>query len=147
MWQGELFENLRDAAGATMNNVPYRRESFTLKEMVFPFDANFNRLDEQGMRNQYVGKNIAELNATIDSVTARIDSAGVVIARELRDGGAVFCHASGSAGRAFEKGRAPRCDHEPASRCRQRVQPGRLLSEGFDSAERPVEGQAKENRI
>lgn len=36
MWQGELFENLRDAAGATMNNVPYRRESFTLKEMVFP---------------------------------------------------------------------------------------------------------------
>lgn len=85
MWQGELFENLRDAAGATMNNVPYRRESFTLKEMVFPFDANFNRLDEQGMRNQYVGKNIAELNATIDSVTARIDSAGVVIARELRE--------------------------------------------------------------
>ena len=37
------------------------------------------------MRNQYVGKNIAELNATIDSVTARIDSAGVVIARELRE--------------------------------------------------------------
>ncbi len=65
LWQGESFENIREA-GANMKNVPYRRESFTLKEILLTFDANFNRLDEEGMRNQYVGKNIAQLQATID---------------------------------------------------------------------------------
>lgn len=54
LWQGESFENLRDAA-ANRNNVPYRRETFDLKEILVTFDANFNRMDEEGMRNQYVG--------------------------------------------------------------------------------------------
>ena len=75
LWQGESFENIREA-GANMKNVPYRRESFTLKEILLTFDANFNRLDEEGMRNQYVGKNIAQLQATIDSVGLRVDSVG-----------------------------------------------------------------------
>lgn len=75
LWQGELFENLRQA-GANAANVPYRRESFDKKEIIIKFDANFNRMDEQGMRNQYVGKNITELQHTIDSVNIRIDSIG-----------------------------------------------------------------------
>ena len=74
LWSGESFENLKDAAAQSMRNVPYRRESFTTKEIMVPFDANFNRMDEQGMRNQYVGKNMAELLATIDSVGERVDS-------------------------------------------------------------------------
>lgn len=82
MWQGESFENLRDAA-ANMNNVPYRRESFDLKEILVTFDANFNRMDEDGMRNQYVGKNISELQATIDSVHHRVDSVGELYGREV----------------------------------------------------------------
>lgn len=82
LWQGESFENLRDAA-ANMNNVPYRRESFDLKEILVNFDANFNRMDEDGMRNQYVGKNIAELQATIDSVNHRVDSVGEIYGREV----------------------------------------------------------------
>ena len=87
LWQGESFENLRDAGTRSSigDNVPYRRESFTLKELVVPFDANFNRLDEQGMRNQYVGKNMSELQATIDSVNAIVDSTGNVYAHELRN--------------------------------------------------------------
>lgn len=83
LWHGELFENLKDAAGANLRNVPYRRESFTLKELIIPFDANFNRLDEEGMRNQYVGKNITELAATIDSVTAHVDSVAYGNSREI----------------------------------------------------------------
>ncbi len=75
LWSGESFENLKDAA-ANMRNVPYRRESFKEKEIMLKFDANFNRMDEQGMRNQYVGKNMAELQATIDSVGERVDSLG-----------------------------------------------------------------------
>lgn len=82
MWQGESFENLRDAA-VNMNNVPYRRESFDLKEILVTFDANFNRMDEDGMRNQYVGKNISQLQATIDSVHHRVDSVGEIYGREV----------------------------------------------------------------
>lgn len=83
LWTGESFENLKDAATG-MKNVPYRRETFDVKEIMVPFDANFNRMDEQGMRNQYVGKNMAELQATIDSVQHRVDSVGNEYATALR---------------------------------------------------------------
>lgn len=75
LYQGEQFENLREQKRLD-RNVPFRRESFLDKEILIPFDANFNRLDEQGMRNQYVGKNMAELRQTIDSLSVRIDSLG-----------------------------------------------------------------------
>lgn len=75
LWQGESFENLKEAT-RTAKNVPYRRESFSRKDILVPFDANFNRMDEEGMRNQYVGKNISELSATIDSLSLRVDSMG-----------------------------------------------------------------------
>lgn len=85
LWKGEQFENLRDQRfGASSASIPYRRESFSFKEILLRFDANFNRLDEQGMRNQYVGKNIAELQSTIDSVTLRIDSIGTGIGYEMQ---------------------------------------------------------------
>ena len=76
LWNGEQFENLREQGAVSSNNVPYRRESFSTKEVMISFDANFTRMDESGMRNQYVGKNISELQATIDSVNARVDSIG-----------------------------------------------------------------------
>ncbi|MDE6371139.1 MAG: LptF/LptG family permease, partial [Duncaniella sp.] len=84
LWSGESFENLKDAASG-MKNVPYRRENFDIKEIMVPFDANFNRMDEQGMRSQYIGKNMAELNATIDSVQQRVDSVGGEYATTLRE--------------------------------------------------------------
>ncbi len=83
---GEQFENLREnSAGGQSQNQPYRRESFKLKEILLAFDANFNRMDESGMRNQYVGKNIAELQATIDSVSEKVDSIGAIYAKELKE--------------------------------------------------------------
>lgn len=75
LYKGEQFENLRQQRMSD-RNVPFRRESFIDKEVLIPFDANFNRLDEGGMRNQYVGKNISELRQTIDSLSVRIDSLG-----------------------------------------------------------------------
>lgn len=87
LYSGEQFENLKESNGAAprSGNQPYRRESFNLKEILLAFDANFNRMDESGMRNQYVGKNIAELRATIDSVTERVDSVGAIYAKELKE--------------------------------------------------------------
>jgi len=85
LYNGDQFENLRQTSGgATQGNQPYRREEFQLKEILLAFDANFNRMDESGMRNQYVGKNMSELRATIDSVGRRIDSIGSIYAREIQ---------------------------------------------------------------
>ncbi|MBD5207618.1 MAG: YjgP/YjgQ family permease [Bacteroidales bacterium] len=82
LFKGEQFENLREQR-ALDKNVPFRRESFYDKEVLIPFDANFNRLDEGGMRKQYVGKNIKELRQTIDSVSLRVDSIGAQYTAEL----------------------------------------------------------------
>ncbi len=83
LFQGQQFENLREQKSMD-KNVPFRREEFAEKEVLIPFDANFNRLDESGMRNQYVGKNVKELNHSIDSISARLDSTGSVYSAELK---------------------------------------------------------------
>lgn len=83
LFTGEQFENLREQR-ALDRNVPFRRESFVDKEVLIPFDANFNRLDEGGMRKQYVGKNMEELKQSIDSISVRVDSIGTGYARELK---------------------------------------------------------------
>lgn len=80
--QGEQFENLRES-GMDASNIPFRREKFLEKEILLPFDANFNRLDEEGMRNQYVGKNITELRTAIDSLTLLVDSIGLRTAEDF----------------------------------------------------------------
>ena len=43
MWRGEQFDNLSDQNTARQN-VPFRRELFDEREILIPFDANFNRL-------------------------------------------------------------------------------------------------------
>lgn len=82
LYYGEQFENLREQQTSD-RNVPFRRESFFDKQILIPFDANFNRLDEQGMRQQYVGKNITELHQSIDSIGHRVDSIGNMFAKDL----------------------------------------------------------------
>lgn len=90
LYQGEQFENLRGQRTSDQN-VPFRRESFLDKRILIPFDANFNRLDEEGMRRQYVGKNIDELHHSIDSIGVRVDSIGEVFAKDLvRDASTVL---------------------------------------------------------
>lgn len=83
LWEGEQFENLREQRQMEQN-VPFRRETFLDKEILIPFDANFNRLGEEGMRQQYVGKNMKELIATIDSVELRVDSIGIDNATDIK---------------------------------------------------------------
>ena len=80
---GESFENLKSQEAAT-TSVPYRREVFSLKEILIPFDGGFNRIDESTMANKYVGKNIAELKHSIDSMSFIVDSIGVNIGNELK---------------------------------------------------------------
>lgn len=82
---GEMFENLNDNSMGigTGGYMPFRRETFTEKQIYFTFDANFNRMDESGIRSQYVGQNITQLRHSIDSIGHRVDSIGNNYAGEL----------------------------------------------------------------
>lgn len=82
---GELFENVHDNAMGVSNSryLPFRREHFTDKQVYFPFDANFNRMDEEGLRSQYIGQNVSQLRHSIDSIGARVDSIGNSYAAEI----------------------------------------------------------------
>ena len=86
LYSGEMFENMRDnSMGASSSRyLPFRREHFTDKQIYFPFDANYNRLDEGGMRSQYIGQNASELMHSIDSIGHEVDSVGAIYAHDIR---------------------------------------------------------------
>ncbi len=86
LYRGEMFENLKDNAmgSSSSNYLPFRRESFTDKQIYFVFDANFNMIDESAMRNQYIGKNIKELSQSIDSLNHMVDSIGDTYAEDIK---------------------------------------------------------------
>lgn len=81
---GESFENLKSQE-ASSTTIPYRREIFSRKEILIPFDADFNRIDESTMSNKYIGKNISELKHAVDSMCVIVDSIGHQIGNELKD--------------------------------------------------------------
>lgn len=82
---GEMFENVRDNSlgSGSARYLPFRRESFDDKQIYFVFDMNFNRVDEGGLRSQYIGQNVAQLRHSIDSIGRQVDSVGNIYAREL----------------------------------------------------------------
>ncbi|MBQ9202092.1 MAG: LptF/LptG family permease [Bacteroidales bacterium] len=73
LYEGEAFSNFdKQQAGASY--IPYRREMFRSKELIIPFDANFNRMDESAYDSNPISKNSRELRQIIDSVGHVIDS-------------------------------------------------------------------------
>lgn len=87
LFNGESFENLKSQTGTTQTKVavPYRRESFSTKDILIEFDANFTRTDESFMQNQYMGKKLKDLQASIDSMTVRLDSIKQINAQGIYD--------------------------------------------------------------
>ena len=71
LYNGESFENLNQkqqrATGST-KSIPYRRETFTHKQILIDFATDFNRYDESILNDQHVSKNVAQLIHSIDSV-------------------------------------------------------------------------------
>lgn len=68
---GESFENLdqkQQRATRSQQNIPYRRESFTSKQLLIDFNNEFNRYDEDVLNDQHVSKDVIELVESIDSV-------------------------------------------------------------------------------
>lgn len=84
LYRGNWYEDMKSGSSMTMGDQLYRRETFKEKEIMIRYDANFNRLDEEAMRSQYVGKNITELQATIDSVNLHIDTVAGQICNDLK---------------------------------------------------------------
>ena len=83
---GNWYEDL--ATGTTMSNElgndMYRRESFKSKDIIIPYDDNFTRMDDETMRQQYIGKDIKELRHSIDSIDLRLDSVSTLVVRDMR---------------------------------------------------------------
>lgn len=73
LYHGESFENLRKQRAMSANNIPYRRETFEEKDLLFDFDSDFNRFDESLLKDQHISKNIKELSHSIDSIQGIID--------------------------------------------------------------------------
>lgn len=69
LYDGESFENLKRETGADPANIPYRRETFRTKKLLIDFDSEFNRYDENLLKDQHVSKDIVQLQQSIDSVT------------------------------------------------------------------------------
>ena len=85
LYKGAWYEEMKGGGGVNgMSGELYRRETFHDKEILIPYDANFTRMDDETMKSQYVGKNIAELQQTIDSVRLRVDSAANLIVTKMR---------------------------------------------------------------
>jgi lipopolysaccharide export system permease protein len=66
-----------------VNNIPYRRESFAQKELLFDFDSDFNRYDASLLQDQHISKNIKELSRSIDSVKIIIAERGQMQVNEM----------------------------------------------------------------
>lgn len=84
LYHGEWYEDMNQSGTSNLGKDLYRRETFHDKEILIPYDATFTRMDDETMRQQYVGKNITELRHTIDSVRLKVDSTGHDIAEEMR---------------------------------------------------------------
>ena len=85
LYKGSWYEDMKGGGGVNgMSGDLYRRETFHDKEILIPYDANFSRMDDETMRSQYVGKNITELQQTIDSVRIKVDSAAQNVITRMR---------------------------------------------------------------
>lgn len=76
LYNGESFKNLKpqSTSSRTKEAVPYQRESFAYRELLIEYDGNFERADDAFLQNNYLGKNIRDLQTSIDSMTLKLDS-------------------------------------------------------------------------
>ena len=76
MYSGEQFSNLTDQQ-INKRNRPYRRETFSVKEVLIEVDGGFEMKDGAFLKGNAASKNIKELEVAIDSLTLANDSVGL----------------------------------------------------------------------
>ena len=114
LYSGESFENLKSDRTNSYTNIPYRRETFSMKELLIPFDGNFNRLDDGLMAGQYVGKNYSELRTSIDSLNCIVDSLGSDYSKRLLSSGYFGLHQENLPADSAARARRIQREHDAA---------------------------------
>ena len=75
LYQGQSFENIQTQSYNTSTDaVPYMLPHFDYSETFIPFDANIKIQDEGELSSMYVGKNLHQLQRSIDSIRPILDS-------------------------------------------------------------------------
>lgn len=74
LYNGQSFENLEEPEYMEATPTPRAIESFSFKEIVIPFDANFRKQGEEELSKLFIGKNLNQLQAAIDSTGLVLDS-------------------------------------------------------------------------
>ena len=75
LYQGQSFENIQTQSYNTSTEpVPYMLPHFEYSETFIPFDANIKMQDEGELSSMYVGKNLHQLQRSIDSIRPILDS-------------------------------------------------------------------------
>ena len=76
MWSGEWFENMKQQDMAGTAEVPYRRESFTYKQVLRDFDSDFNLVDASLLSGNAKAKSSRQILHDLDSIRHGNDSVG-----------------------------------------------------------------------
>ena len=84
LYSGEQFENLK-MQGNGLQNVPYRRETFTEKHMIIAFDSGFNMASSEFFERDARSKNMHDLAFGADSIQAKMDSIGHQYYKETKN--------------------------------------------------------------
>ena len=84
LYSGEWFENMQSQELGGSANVPYRRETFTQKQIVLDFDSEFNLADETGIAADARSKSIDQILTDLDSIVIFNDSIGRTFERDAR---------------------------------------------------------------
>ena len=80
MYNGQRFQNLKDEVGRSSQIsdsatfIPYMRENFTRKEVVIPFEDEFERIEESRYDDTHIAKNMSQLQYSVDSMSLNLDS-------------------------------------------------------------------------
>ena len=82
LWNGEWFENMQSQELAGAASVPYRRETFSTKQMVLDFNSDFSVTDMASLSNNAKGKSINKIRNDIDSLDQQYDSIGHAFYRD-----------------------------------------------------------------
>jgi len=80
LYDGVSSQNLStNQSRYRQNQIPFKRETFLLRDILIEFDSNFNMVDESITQNRDFSKNIPALRSFIRAATAADDSVARVI--------------------------------------------------------------------
>ena len=83
LYNGELFQNVEtNRSRSNQNQIPFQRQTFTLRDILIKFDTNFNMMDQSITQNRDFSKDIPALRSFIRTASAEDDS----VSRTIRPG-------------------------------------------------------------